>query len=308
VRDYGKVRTAIWSDEKVREDMTSDDRVLLLYLLTSPHTTALGAFYCPDGYILEDLRWTPDRVKAAKDSLARLTVALFDRTGWVWLVNFLKHNVPENGAVWKHVRKLGAAVPERVSFRSRVIASIPDSENKTPSPHGVPNGTDENKPGLPEPSPEPSLSQNRTEPEPNPTEPRGSAANAAPAPLPEIPPSLDRREPFETAVDSWNAMADELGLAQVERRTSQRKSSWKARFANGHAADWPRALDAIRSSRFCRGDNDRGWRVDFDFLLAPAKLTKLLEGKYADRDGVPKDSTGIDWTALKAKDQTDASE
>jgi hypothetical protein len=39
-------------------------------------------------------------------------------------------------------------------------------------------------------------------------------------------------------------------------------------------------MDALERSAFCRGENDRGWRADFDFLLQPKSFTKLLEGAY----------------------------
>jgi hypothetical protein len=44
--------------------------------------------------------------------------------------------------------------------------------------------------------------------------------------------------------------------------------------------EWQRAMDALERSAFCRGENDRGWRADFDFLLQPKSFTKLLEGAY----------------------------
>ncbi|RVQ42604.1 hypothetical protein CN059_26420 [Sinorhizobium medicae] len=48
----------------------------------------------------------------------------------------------------------------------------------------------------------------------------------------------------------------------------------------------PAVLDAIERigrSRFCRGENDRGWRADLDFLCQPKSFVSILEGKYDDR-------------------------
>ena len=53
----------------------------------------------------------------------------------------------------------------------------------------------------------------------------------------------------------------------------------------------PAALDRVRSSSFCRGQNDRGWRADLDWFLRPDTVTKLLEGKYEDRNGNGKPSS-----------------
>jgi len=87
-------------------------------------------------------------------------------------------------------------------------------------------------------------------------------------------------DPFSEAVAEWNDFAKELGLSVVLRQTRERRSKFVKYFTNGHADDWPAALAAIRASPFCQGKNDRKWKADFDFLLTPAKLTKLLEGKY----------------------------
>ena len=38
--------------------------------------------------------------------------------------------------------------------------------------------------------------------------------------------------------------------------------------------------DKVRDPAFLRGDNDRGWRADIDFVLQAASFTKLMEGSY----------------------------
>ena len=46
------------------------------------------------------------------------------------------------------------------------------------------------------------------------------------------------------------------------------------------AANWKPAMDKIKTSKFCQGDNDRGWKASFDWLLQPDTCAKLMEGKY----------------------------
>ena len=43
------------------------------------------------------------------------------------------------------------------------------------------------------------------------------------------------------------------------------------------------AITKISESKFCLGDNDRGWKADFDFLLKPGVIEKVIEGKYDNR-------------------------
>jgi len=42
------------------------------------------------------------------------------------------------------------------------------------------------------------------------------------------------------------------------------------------------ALQRVAKSPFCRGQSERGWRADIDWMLRPDTLTKITEGKYDD--------------------------
>ncbi len=105
-----------------------------------------------------------------------------------------------------------------------------------------------------------------------------------------IPPSPSGRPPLpnddrETAVAAWNTLAAELGLARVQRLTAQRRASLAKRLGEcGGLLGWEAALERVRASDFLHGNNDRGWRADFDFMLQAKSFTKLMEGGY-DRSG-----------------------
>jgi hypothetical protein len=44
-----------------------------------------------------------------------------------------------------------------------------------------------------------------------------------------------------------------------------------------------KAFVIINSSKFCRGENERGWKASFDWMLQPDSILRTLEGKYTDR-------------------------
>lgn len=96
------------------------------------------------------------------------------------------------------------------------------------------------------------------------------------------------REPPEIAeaVDAWNAVAAEHGLPRVQKLTAARRSRLRARLRDsGGMEGWRAALDRLAKSSLCLGQNSRGWRADFDFLLQEKSFTKLMEGSYDDRSG-----------------------
>src|SRR5262245_44259681 len=80
-------------------------------------------------------------------------------------------------------------------------------------------------------------------------------------------PALDEFS-VSMAVKAWNALAERCGLPECNKLTPARKQKLLARLReNGGCDGWTRALAAVERSAFCRGDNNRGWRASFDFIL-----------------------------------------
>jgi hypothetical protein len=101
-------------------------------------------------------------------------------------------------------------------------------------------------------------------------QPGESSADADP------PAPLTKREILE----AWHSRMVPLGFPAVAKMTGQRERQLNARLKDSTLDEWTRVFDALERSAFCRGENDRGWRADFDFLLQPKSFTKLLEGAY----------------------------
>lgn len=83
------------------------------------------------------------------------------------------------------------------------------------------------------------------------------------------------------AVSIWNEMATTSGLSAIQRLTEPRAKSLKARLIEcGGIEGWRIAIVKVRDSPFLRGENDKGWKADFDFVLQAKSFTKLMEGSY----------------------------
>lgn len=78
-------------------------------------------------------------------------------------------------------------------------------------------------------------------------------------------------------------------------------------------------FDRAQSSRFLKGDNNRGWKADFDWITNKTNWVKILEGKYDDKDTTQYYSTneakpqdryakrrGADSAADSSEDYTDS--
>ncbi len=89
-------------------------------------------------------------------------------------------------------------------------------------------------------------------------------------------PSLD----FDAIAESWNALAHDCGLPPIIQLSDKRKTAVRHRLKQIEF-DASEIYRRIRSNPFFHGDNNRGWRVDFDFVWCSAhNFLKILEGKY----------------------------
>ena len=84
-------------------------------------------------------------------------------------------------------------------------------------------------------------------------------------------------------IEKWNS----LGLNKVISIKNQRLTHLKARIQEFSEEEVIKAIENINASSFLKGQNDRGWSIDFDWLLKPSNFIKVLENKYQDKKGVP---------------------
>lgn len=73
------------------------------------------------------------------------------------------------------------------------------------------------------------------------------------------------------------------GLPRVikltDKRTSRLQSCWKDK-GRQSMEWWAMYFQRVRGSPFLNGENDRGWKADFEWLTNESNLVKVLEGKY----------------------------
>jgi hypothetical protein len=89
-----------------------------------------------------------------------------------------------------------------------------------------------------------------------------------------------RKEEIGHLLDSWNAFAEETGLSKTIKLTDTRYTHIKQRTQEPEF-NLQQIFAKIKNSKFLLGDNDRGWKVDFDFVFSSKNnYVKILEGKY----------------------------
>lgn len=84
------------------------------------------------------------------------------------------------------------------------------------------------------------------------------------------------------AFDAWNDLARSCGLPVAKTLDDGRRKTIGKRLASGGLDAWRAALRAVSVSRHCRGENDRGWRADLDFVCQAKSWRRLIEGSYGE--------------------------
>jgi biotin operon repressor len=112
--------------------------------------------------------------------------------------------------------------------------------------------------------------------DPNPPEPSPSP-NASHSP--KIQAADEPRLLPEHVLEAWNEMAGRLGLSKA-RMNDQRRQRLRVLIRNHPIDDFTDAIGCVERNRWMHGENDRGWRADFDFLLQAKSFTRLVEGSY----------------------------
>jgi hypothetical protein len=82
-------------------------------------------------------------------------------------------------------------------------------------------------------------------------------------------------------IECWNDLASRTGLPKIKVMNDKRRNMLRKRIKECPDVEtWSLAFKNIERSSFLRGDNERGWQADFDFLIQPTSFMRIIEGSY----------------------------
>jgi hypothetical protein len=96
----------------------------------------------------------------------------------------------------------------------------------------------------------------------------------------------DKSPDYEAVVKMYHDICK--SLPKVIKLTDKRKRAIKARLKNYTLDDIKKAFEIAEQSEFLKGNNNRGWKANFDFLMTEDKMIGVLEGKYNFANGKKK--------------------
>ena len=104
------------------------------------------------------------------------------------------------------------------------------------------------------------------------------------------------RSEISSLTGKINQIFEKHGLPLVRRMTEERIKKFRKRVEDigGFDKFFEEIDSALGASSFLRGENNRGWIADIDFLLRKSSFVRLIEGAYADKKGQEGQSDDID--------------
>lgn len=131
--------------------------------------------------------------------------------------------------------------------------------------------------------------------------PEAAAALPEEIPVPESEGPKYDREAMRQVVNAWNSIPD---VKKCQRLTTARERSLNARLGDKFFREnWRRAVELVAASDFCRGKGRTVFFADFEFFLNESSFTKIVEGKYANRDRAGPRLNGVDPVDFSGHEQ-----
>ena len=101
--------------------------------------------------------------------------------------------------------------------------------------------------------------------------------------------AADEKVPYKKIMELYNSIC--VHYPSIRDINGKRKQAVSARYkANPDIETFKRLFEKAEASKFLQGNNDRGFKADFDFMVNASRFDKLLEGAYDDREPEKRDS------------------
>ncbi len=120
---YKKIDVRIWNDAKFNA-LSSDARLIFLFMLTAPQTTMVGAVPVDKHTVSRILKFDDIRYGIGYKQLSEYGMLEYDEAGIYWIKNFLKYNPPENPKVvisWSSLLDLFPECPLLIKIAKSVL-------------------------------------------------------------------------------------------------------------------------------------------------------------------------------------------
>ncbi|MDY7796292.1 hypothetical protein U0G23_17290, partial [Clostridioides difficile] len=110
---FRQIYTNFWTDPKIQEEFSVEDKLFYIYLLTNPHTTQIGIYTITKKQIAFEIGWTLESTNAVMDRFINhhQLISYNSETREIAIKNWAKYNLnragtPMENCVRKELREI----------------------------------------------------------------------------------------------------------------------------------------------------------------------------------------------------------
>ncbi len=253
---YRNFHTKFWSDPIV-QSLTSDEKLLFIYLFTNEHTSPSGAYELSLISIQNELNWKKERDKdkiiSIIEKLAKFGRICYDfNTFEIAVKNFLKYNSTSSpklqSAIEKSLNSIKSAKVRdfvygidtvSIPYSKNLLCTVPDYDNKDLSIYVSKDSKD--------------LNTN----------------------------TID----YHSLLEEWNKAMEDKNIPQIRSISKGREAHIKKRIEEHGIDSFREMILKVQESDFLNGINRNKWVCSFSWCIeSPENYQKILEGNYDNKD------------------------
>lgn len=87
---------------------------------------------------------------------------------------------------------------------------------------------------------------------------------------------------YQQIADMYNATC--VSFPRITKLSETRKKAIKARMKIYSVEDFQKLFEMAEGSSFLKGQNNRNWSANFDWMMKDANFAKILDGNYQDKE------------------------
>lgn len=259
------VSTDFWTDGKVIDRFSPEDKYFMLYLLTNPHTTQLGIYELNTRQAAFETGYSAEAVAVLMDRFEK-KYEVIKRSDWsneIAIANYLRHSIIKGGKPVEDLLQkeiLKVKDKELLDFSLKHIMKYSDINctvlkvaesyiNDNDNENDNENDNDESSPV------------------------RGTNRQII---------------NYQQIADMYNATC--VSFPRLTKLSEARKKAIRARLNQNTVDDFQKLFEMAESSAFLKGKNDRNWSATFDWLMKDSNMAKVLDGNYINSQNKPEHS------------------
>jgi len=260
---YRTIQISFWTDPKVVDDFTPEDKYFYLYLFTNPHTNLSGCYQISKTQMAMELGYAKETIDRLLNRFQTIHKVIFydSETKEILLVNWHKYN-------WT----------KSENFRKALFSNISDVKNEKFREYLVKCFSGDDTVSIPyEYGMETSVTVTVTD----------TVTDSVTDSVSDTEKKESKKEIAKRIVDMYHIQCP--SLPRVAKLTDARIKAIYARLKEYSEEDIETAFIKAENSAFLRGDNGK-WKAGFDWIMNPNNIVKILEGNYDDRIQQKKDN------------------